>query len=58
MDKNDVAGDYDSGVDVERYDLALDYQGSISYGGYWTYFPSITKVVSQDDPEFQEIMES
>jgi hypothetical protein len=58
MDKNDVAGNYDSGVEVERYDLKLDYDGSVSYGGNWCYFRQIKKVVSQDDPEFQEIMES
>ena len=63
MSKNDPAGESNTAVDVEEYDLSLDYHGSISYGhtkggSYWTYFPSITKVVSQDDPEFQEIMES
>ena len=59
MSKHDPAGESDTAVDVEEYDLSLGYQGSISYGNsHWTYFPSITKVVSPDDPEFQEIMES
>ena len=63
MSKNDPAGENNTAVDVEEYDLSLGYQGSISYGhysggSYWTYFPSITKVVSQNDSEFQEIMES
>ena len=59
MSKNDPAGERDTAVDVEEYDLSLGYQGSISYGdSYWNYFPSITKVVSQNDPEFQEVMES
>ena len=63
MSENDLAGEYDTAVDVEEYDLSLGYQGSISYGyyeggSYWNYFPSITKVVSQNDSEFQEVMES
>ena len=49
MEKGDIAGDYASGVEVEEYDLGLGYQGSITYGKYWTYFNSITKVVREED---------
>tara|TARA_R100000458_G_C8266257_1_gene241268 strand:- start:68 stop:412 length:345 start_codon:yes stop_codon:yes gene_type:complete len=53
MEKGDIAGDYESGVEVERYDLALDYQGTISYGNYWTYFNSITRVVPKEELDSQ-----
>jgi len=52
MVNNDAAGEYDSAVKVEEYDLSLDYQGSISYGyagnSYWTYLEAITKVVPKE----------
>ena len=53
MQRNDMAGDYDSGVEVERYDLDLGYRGSVSYGKYWTYFDSITRVVPREELDSQ-----
>jgi hypothetical protein len=53
MQRNDMAGDYDSGVEVERYDLDLGYRGTISYGNHWTYFNSITRVVPQEELDSQ-----
>ena len=58
MERGDIAGDYDSGVEVERYDLDLGYRGTVSYGNpsygsYWTYFNSITRVVPQEELDSQ-----
>ena len=57
MERGDIAGDYDSGVEVERYDLDLGYRETISYGfgtkNYWTYFGSITRVVPQEELDSQ-----
>ncbi len=56
MEKNDIAGEYPSGVEVQQYDLGLGYQGSVSYGdNFWTYFPSITKVVKKEDLTDEEL---
>ena len=50
MEKNDIAGEYDSAVDVQEYDLSLGYQGTISYkseteGDVWAYLDQIYEVV-------------
>ena len=50
MEKNDIAGEYDSAVDVQEYDLSLGYQGTISYkseteGDVWAYPDQIYEVV-------------
>tara|TARA_R100001509_G_scaffold10004_1_gene5399 strand:- start:114 stop:425 length:312 start_codon:yes stop_codon:yes gene_type:complete len=50
MEKNDRAGEYDSAVDVQEYDLSLGYQGTISYtseteGDVWAYLDQIYEVV-------------
>jgi len=50
MEKNDPAGERDSAVNVEEYDLSLDYHGTVVYGNnYWAYFEDITTVIAKED---------
>jgi len=51
MEKDDIAGERNSAVKVQEYDLSLGYQGTISYkdemaeGEYWAYLDQIYEVV-------------
>lgn len=62
MSERDPAAEDSTAAKVESYYLPLDYKGAISYtnntGEWWSYFNKITKVISQDSPEFQEVDET
>ena len=58
MDSSDVAGDYESAVNVKSYDMELGYKGSISYeddkgSNYWCYFHQIKSIENIKDEELK-----
>ena len=44
LNDGDIDGSYSSAIEVESYDLRLDYQGSVHFGDTTAYFNEIEKI--------------